>query len=181
VPENIDYIECHGTATKLGDPIEGAALAAVFGGSRAADSRLWAGSAKSNIGHTQAAAGLAGMLKVILAIRNNRLPKTLHAEKPTPTVDWQGAQMALVQKTQPWLSRVGQPRRAGISAFGIGGTNAHAIVEEPPVTKRNFKSLSVPLPPEFPFLLSAQTDTAIGEQAQKLRQYIENRGTSGQI
>lgn len=177
MPDDIDYIEAHGTGTKLGDPIEGSALAEIFGRSRPADSEpLWIGSAKSNIAHTQAAAGLAGMLKVILAMRNNKLPKTLYADKPTPAVDWQGAKMALVQESQPWLSRAGQPRRAGISAFGIGGTNAHVIVEEFSPQNIDPQPLSNPLPPKILFLLSAHTDDALREQATKLQQYIRATG-----
>ncbi|RYP50631.1 hypothetical protein DL768_003913 [Monosporascus sp. mg162] len=180
-PDDIDYIEAHGTGTKLGDPIEGAALAAVFGRSRADESEpLWVGSAKSNIGHTQAAAGLAGMLKVTLAMRNNRLPKTLHADKPTPAVDWQNAKMALVQESQPWLSQGYRPRRAGISAFGIGGTNAHAIVEEPPLQKVDSKPVLTPLPPKTPFLLSAHTDAALCQQAEKLQRYIQKTSKDSQ-
>lgn len=174
-PGDIDYVEAHGTGTKLGDPIEGAALAGVFGGSRPADlGPLWIGSAKSNLGHTQAAAGLAGMLKVILATKHNKIPQTLHAEKPMLAVDWQGANMALVQKPQPWLPRADRPRRAGISAFGIGGTNAHVIVEEAPMKKVLSKPLPVPLPQEFPFLLSGHSDAAIRQQAEKLRQHIKS-------
>jgi amino acid adenylation domain-containing protein/thioester reductase-like protein len=174
-PIDIDYIEAHGTGTKLGDPIEGAALAGVFGGTsnRPAEEPLWIGSAKSNLGHTQAAAGLAGLIKVVLAMKNNRLPKTLHAEKPTRQVDWQSATMALVQKSQQWLPRVGRPRRAGISAFGIGGTNAHAIVEEYQPKDVVSKPWSTPLPLEFPFVLSGRTDTALCQQAEKLRWHIE--------
>lgn len=181
-PDDIDYLEAHGTGTKLGDPIEAAALAGVFG-ARSRPEPLWIGSAKSNIGHTQAAAGLAGMLKVILAMQRSRLPRTLHAETPTPAVDWQGAGMALVQESRPWVSRPGRPRRAGISAFGIGGTNAHVVVEEPawqhtraPPTPRPL-SASMPLPPAFPFLLSGHTDAALCQQAGKLARHItENMG-----
>ncbi|KAF2469221.1 nonribosomal peptide synthetase 7 [Lindgomyces ingoldianus] len=180
-PGDIDYIEAHGTGTTLGDPIEGAALAGVFAGSRPVEvAPLWIGSAKSNVGHTQAAAGLAGMLKVILAMRNNKLPRTLHAENPTPAVDWQRAKMAPVHQSQPWVPRVDRPRRAGISAFGIGGTNAHAIVEEPPLPKVNSRPLSVLLPPKIPFLLSGHTDAALCQQAEKLRQYIKSTSKDGQ-
>ncbi|KJZ72673.1 hypothetical protein HIM_07865 [Hirsutella minnesotensis 3608] len=135
-PDDIDYVEAHGTGTRIGDPIEGGALAEVFGGGRSRSGAdpgpgpLWVGSAKSNIGHTQAAAGLVGVLKVVLAMKHSRLPRTLYAQTPTPEVDWTG--LALVQQQQPWLPRVGRRRRAGVSAFGIGGTNAHAVLEEPP-------------------------------------------------
>ncbi|KAK4172239.1 hypothetical protein QBC36DRAFT_363297 [Triangularia setosa] len=176
-PDDIDYVETHGTGTNLGDPIEAAALAGVFG-NRSRPETLWIGSAKSNIGHTQAAAGLAGMLKVILAMQRNKLPRTLHAETPTPAVDWQGARMALVQESRPWPSPPDQLRRAGISAFGISGTNAHIIVQEPEPSWLNKvppkPPISVPLPPEFPFLLSGHTNAALCQQAGRLEQHIEN-------
>lgn len=174
-PGDIDYIETHGTATKLGDPIEGSALAGVFGRQRPVEAEpLWIGSVKSNIGHTQAAAGLAGLLKVILAMKYNQLPRTLHAEKPTPSIDWQGAKMALVQKLRPWLSRTDRPRRAGVSAFGIGGTNAHLIVEEPPSRNVESKTSGVTFSVDIPFLLSGHTDAALCQQAEKLQHYVQN-------
>ncbi|EMD60240.1 polyketide synthase PKS15 [Bipolaris sorokiniana ND90Pr] len=174
-PSDIDYVEAHGTGTKLGDPIEGTALAEVFSGSRSTESEpLWIGSVKSNIGHTQAAAGLAGLLKVILAMQHNKIPRTLHADKPTSAVDWQGANMALVQEPQPWLPQADRPRRAGISAFGIGGTNAHVIIEETPPTNEVLNPLLASLPAGFPFLLSGHTEAALRQQAEKLRRYIES-------
>ncbi|XP_014553644.1 hypothetical protein COCVIDRAFT_107135 [Bipolaris victoriae FI3] len=174
-PSDIDYVEAHGTGTKLGDPIEGTALAEVFGGSRSTESEpLWIGSAKSNIGHTQAAAGLAGLLKVILAMKYDKIPRTLYAEKPTSAVDWQGAHMALVQEPQPWLPQADRPRRAGISAFGIGGTNAHVIIEEAPPKDEVSNPLLASLPAGFSFLLSGHTDAALRQQAEKLRRYIES-------
>ncbi|KAF1846935.1 nonribosomal peptide synthetase 7 [Cucurbitaria berberidis CBS 394.84] len=184
----IDYVEAHGTGTRLGDPIEGVALAGVFGGSRSDDADpLWVGSSKSNLGHTQAAAGLAGVIKVALAMENNKLPRTLHAKEPTPAVNWKGAQMALVQKSQPWTSRVDRPRRAGVSAFGISGTNSHVILEEPPTpipeinesnieaTATSQSSLSS-LDVELPFLLSGRTHVALIQQAERLKCYIQGMG-----
>jgi amino acid adenylation domain-containing protein/thioester reductase-like protein len=170
-PADIDYVEAHGTATRLGDPIEAAALAGVFQASRPASVEpLWIGSAKSNIGHTQAAAGLAGLLKVVLAMRHQMLPPTLHASKPTPLIDWQAANMALVQQNQPWVSQSHRPRRAGISAFGIGGTNAHAIVEEAPEQIRHAygtqKKASVH--PLLPLVISGQSDAALNQQVRNL-------------
>ncbi|KAF2176510.1 nonribosomal peptide synthetase 7 [Zopfia rhizophila CBS 207.26] len=179
-PGQIDYIEAHGTGTTLGDPIEGAALAGVFGRSRPYEAEpLWLGASKSNLGHTQAAAGLAGLLKVVLAMANNKLPPTLHAKNPTPAVDWQSANMALVQESQPWFSRVDRPRRAGVSAFGIGGTSAHVILEEPPSHVSMLVPLSAPLPAEIPFLLSGHTDAALCQQAEKLEQYVREMGKEG--
>lgn len=183
-PADIDYIEAHGTGTKLGDPIEAAALAEVFGPSRTGDDGhvLLVGSAKSNIGHTQAAAGLVGLLKVILAMRNNVLPQSLHITEPTPVVDWKGANMFPVMKKRAWVPRRDQPRRAGISAFGIGGTNAHVIVEEPPSNTRVHVAADTAATAEketeasqsisLPFLISGETDAALRMQAEKLHQYI---------
>ncbi|MGH3375173.1 MAG: amino acid adenylation domain-containing protein [Actinoallomurus sp.] len=169
-PGDIDYLEAHGTGTKLGDPIEGTALAEVFGGSHSDEEPLWVGSAKSNLGHTQAAAGLAGVLKAVLAMQHDMLPRTLHVKEPTPAVEWKNAQMALVQEERPWLPK-GRPRRAGVSSFGIGGTNAHVIVEEPPERVVEDKP-SAPLPPTVPFLVSGHTEAALREQAETLHRHM---------
>ena len=182
-PDDIDYIEAHGTGTKLGDPIEATALGEVFGPSRADVQTLWIGAAKSNIGHTQAAAGLVGLLKVTLAMKHSVIPQTLHVTKPTPAVDWQGSNMRPVQNKQPWPSRKSRPRRAGISAFGIGGTNAHIIVEEPPPwgsTVADKVGMAVRPHPTVPFVLSANTDAALLQQAQKLRRHLYNDGSLSQ-
>ncbi|GAA5086085.1 hypothetical protein GCM10023319_32690 [Nocardia iowensis] len=169
-PSDIDYLEAHGTGTKLGDPIEGTALAEVFGGSHSAEEPLWVGSAKSNLGHTQAAAGLAGVMKAVLAMQHDMLPRTLHVTEPTPAVDWENAQMALVRQEQPWLPK-DRPRRAGVSSFGIGGTNAHVIVEEPP--KRVVEERpSAPLPFKVPFLVSGYTEAALRAQAENLHRHL---------
>ncbi|KAI1489832.1 acyl transferase/acyl hydrolase/lysophospholipase [Biscogniauxia mediterranea] len=154
--------------------IEAVALAEVFGPSRADVETLWIGSAKSNIGHTQAAAGLVGLLKVTLAMQNSTLPQTLHAAKPTPAVDWQSANMAPVQSHRPWLSQATRPRRAGVRTFGIGGTNAHAIIEEPQKrTAIDVKEVVRP-PSIMPFLLSGDAETALRMQAEKLYQHINS-------
>ncbi|KAH7130941.1 polyketide synthase [Dactylonectria macrodidyma] len=176
-PDDVDYIEAHGTGTKLGDPIEGTALAEVFGTRRRCGPEpLWVGSAKSNLGHTQAAAGLAGVIKVVLALKHGMIPPTLHAKEPTKAVDWGKASMALVQEEQSWAARDGRLRRAGVSAFGIGGTNAHVVVEEPPVQciECDDTQASV-LPPTMPFVLSGQTDAALRQQAEKLSWHINGR------
>ncbi|MFH8370604.1 amino acid adenylation domain-containing protein [Streptomyces sp. NPDC018031] len=172
-PDDIDYLEAHGTGTKLGDPIEGTALAEVFGGSHSHETPLWVGSAKSNLGHTQAAAGLAGVLKVVLAMRHDTLPRTLHVAEPTPAVDWKGAGMELVREQRPWPAKE-TPRRAGVSSFGIGGTNAHVIVEEPPrpAAEDAEEGTPAPLPATVPFVVSGHTDAALRQQVENLHLHM---------
>ncbi|PLB34720.1 polyketide synthase [Aspergillus candidus] len=181
LPDDIDYIEAHGTGTRLGDPIEGMALTEVFGGSRSNTSQsLWIGSSKTNVGHTQAAAGLVGLIKVLLALRYNTLPPTLHITQPTPAIDWHRANMAPVQTKQHWLAGGERPRRAGVSSFGIGGTNAHVIVEEPPRCSVSTEStLYVPLPHPVPFLLSSPVEAGLQPQADKLHMYLSQSMSKG--
>lgn len=135
-PGEIDYVEAHGTGTALGDPIEAGALGAVLGQAVTRAKPLWLGSVKSNMGHLESAAGVTGLIKLVLALRHEQLPQTLHVNTPNPAIDWNGLKLKTVQESVAW-PRGNKRRLAGLSSFGVSGSNAHLIVEEgPPDTVR---------------------------------------------
>ncbi|MEV0245519.1 HAD-IIIC family phosphatase [Nocardia sp. NPDC050712] len=166
-PHDIDYVEAHGTGTALGDPIEARALARVFGPDRDPARPLGIGSLKSNVGHTQAAAGVGSVIKLVLALQHGRIPATLNASVPSPQVDWERSGVAVAAEPLPW-HRGDRPRRAGVSAFGLSGTNAHLILEEAPP-----EAESAPEPPadvkSIALLpISARSTASLHGQAERL-------------
>nr|WP_232327805.1 type I polyketide synthase [Kibdelosporangium sp. MJ126-NF4]CEL13384.1 Malonyl CoA-acyl carrier protein transacylase [Kibdelosporangium sp. MJ126-NF4]CTQ99073.1 Malonyl CoA-acyl carrier protein transacylase (EC 2.3.1.39) [Kibdelosporangium sp. MJ126-NF4] len=159
---DVDAVEAHGTGTPLGDPIEAGALLETYGRDRPEDRPLWLGSVKSNIGHAQFAAGAAGMIKMVLAFQHGLLPRTLHADEPSPHVNWSSGAVRLLTEAVPWQQN-GRPRRAGVSSFGVSGTNAHVILQEPPSAPSTDDEHVDP--GSVPMLLSARTPSALRAQA----------------
>lgn len=167
-PRDIDAVEAHGTGTSLGDPIEARALLATYG-QRDPQAPLWLGSIKSNLGHTQAAAGVAGVIKMVLALQRGVLPRTLHADDPSPHIDWSSGTVQLLTEPRPWPSG-SRVRRAAVSSFGISGTNAHLILEEAPEAHPEPQPAQ-PRTAEV-FVLSARSATALNAMAGALDEHL---------
>jgi len=168
-PADVDVVEAHGTGTAIGDAIEAQAVLATYGKDRPKDRPVWLGTIKPNIAHSQAAAGVAGVIKMVLAMRHELLPPTLHIDRPSPLVLWKSGAVRLLTDPVKW-PRGERPRRAGVSAFGASGTNAHVVIEEAPGPEDT--PVPTPMDGVVPWPVSARTGTALRHQAAALGAYV---------
>ena len=175
-PNQISYVETHGTGTSLGDPIEVNSLKAVLMEGRKSDRPCWIGSVKTNIGHTEAAAGITGLIKLVLSLKHGKIPPSLHLKQLNPHIKLEKTPIKICTQLQPWSS-VGQPRLAGISAFGFGGTNAHLIVEEAP-TQNQIKDRYFKDRPWHLLTLSAKSEPALLQLADNYAQFLSHNTAS---
>lgn len=174
---DVDVVEAHGTGTALGDPIEAYAIMRTYGRSR--ERPLWLGSIKSNVGHTQAAAGVAGVMKLVLALQHERLPRTLHAEQLSEHIDWSEGTVVLAREPRDW-PRGEQPRCGAVSSFGISGTNAHVLVEEAPPVEP-MPSTELPDGLAVPLIVTGKDEVALRRQAERLRDHLQRRPELGLV